>query len=56
MSNKAAYLESEKGSFVVRDAEVWQPGEGEVLVKVSTVQRLSNLANRVEVRRKEEHC
>ncbi|KAF2629075.1 GroES-like protein [Macroventuria anomochaeta] len=34
MSNKAAFLETEKGSIVVRDAEIAQPGEGEVLVKV----------------------
>lgn len=34
MSNRAAFIESEKGQIVVRDAEVPEPGEGEVLVKV----------------------
>jgi hypothetical protein len=34
MSNKAAFVEAEKGRIVVRDAEIGQPGEGEVLVKV----------------------
>ena len=34
MSNKAAFVEAEKGQIVVRDAEIAQPGEGEVLVKV----------------------
>jgi NADPH:quinone reductase-like Zn-dependent oxidoreductase len=34
MENKAAWLESEKGKFVVRETELAQPGEGEVLIKV----------------------
>jgi hypothetical protein len=34
MSNRAAFLESEKGKFVVRNTETSDPGEGEVLVKV----------------------
>lgn len=34
MANRAAFLETEKGQFVVRDAETWQPGPGEVLIKV----------------------
>jgi len=34
MSNRAAFLESEKGKFVVRDTETGEPGEGEVLIKV----------------------
>ncbi|KAF2870630.1 chaperonin 10-like protein [Massariosphaeria phaeospora] len=33
-TNRAAFMETEKGSFVVRDAETMQPGPGEVLVKV----------------------
>lgn len=34
MSNKAAFIETEKGSVVVREADIVQPGEGEILVKV----------------------
>jgi Zn-dependent alcohol dehydrogenase len=34
MSNKAAFIEVEKGPIVVRDADTVQPGQGEVLVKV----------------------
>ena len=34
MSNKAAFVETAKGQIVVRDAEIAQPGDGEVLVKV----------------------
>jgi NADPH:quinone reductase-like Zn-dependent oxidoreductase len=34
MNNRAAFIDSPKGQVVVRDAEVAQPGEGEVLVKV----------------------
>jgi NADPH:quinone reductase-like Zn-dependent oxidoreductase len=34
MSNRAAFLESEKGHFVVRDADTSEPGETEILVKV----------------------
>ncbi|KAJ8115968.1 hypothetical protein OPT61_g2503 [Boeremia exigua] len=34
MSNIAAFLESEKGAVAVRDAEIVQPGDGEVLIKV----------------------
>jgi NADPH:quinone reductase-like Zn-dependent oxidoreductase len=34
MSNRAAFLETAKGQFVVRHAEIAEPGEGEVLVKV----------------------
>lgn len=34
MSNKAAFLETAKGEFVVRDTEIAQPGEGEILIKV----------------------
>lgn len=34
MSNKAAFLEEEKGRFVVKDAEIGEPGPGEILVKV----------------------
>jgi Zn-dependent alcohol dehydrogenase len=34
MSNKAAFIESEKGHFVVHETEIAQPGEGEVLIKV----------------------
>jgi len=37
MANRAAFLESEKGAIVVRDAENSKPGEGEVLVKVRSV-------------------
>jgi hypothetical protein len=43
MANRAAFLESEKGKFVVRDAEIGQPGEGEVLVKVG---RFTNVNTR----------
>jgi NADPH:quinone reductase-like Zn-dependent oxidoreductase len=34
MSNRAAFLESQHGSFVVRNAEISEPGPREVLVKV----------------------
>jgi NADPH:quinone reductase-like Zn-dependent oxidoreductase len=34
MNNRAAFLETEKGKIVVRDAATAEPGEGEVLVKV----------------------
>jgi NADPH:quinone reductase-like Zn-dependent oxidoreductase len=34
MSNRAAFLEAEKGQIIVRDADYSQPGEGEVLIKV----------------------
>jgi NADPH:quinone reductase-like Zn-dependent oxidoreductase len=34
MSNRAAFIESVKGSVVVRDADISEPGQGEVLVKV----------------------
>ncbi|CAO2653525.1 Nn.00g029360.m01.CDS01 [Neocucurbitaria sp. VM-36] len=34
MSNKAAFVETAKGQILVRDAEIAQPGNGEVLVKV----------------------
>jgi NADPH:quinone reductase-like Zn-dependent oxidoreductase len=34
MSNRAAFLETEKGQIVVRDAEIPEPEEGEVLIKV----------------------
>jgi NADPH:quinone reductase-like Zn-dependent oxidoreductase len=34
MNNRAAFLESEKGSVVVRDAGISEPGPGEILVKV----------------------
>jgi Zn-dependent alcohol dehydrogenase len=37
MSNRAAFLETPKGQFVVRDAEIAEPREGEVLVKVCIV-------------------
>jgi Zn-dependent alcohol dehydrogenase len=37
MSNRAAFLETAKGELRVRDAELAEPGEGEVLVKVCTV-------------------
>lgn len=37
MSNKAAFVEAEKGRIYVGDAEIAQPGEGEVLVKVSRI-------------------
>ncbi|KAF3051885.1 hypothetical protein E8E11_011122 [Didymella keratinophila] len=33
MANRAAFVESEKGAIVVRDAEISKPGEGEVLIK-----------------------
>jgi Zn-dependent alcohol dehydrogenase len=35
MSNRAAFLESAKGEFSVRDADIAQPEEGEVLIKAS---------------------
>src|SRR5690242_21292036 len=35
MSNKAAFLETERGLIVVRDAGVARPGNGEVLIKVT---------------------
>lgn len=34
MNNRAAFVETEKGQIVVRDAEIAELGEGEVLVKV----------------------
>jgi NADPH:quinone reductase-like Zn-dependent oxidoreductase len=34
MSNLAAFVETEKGQIVVRDAEIPEPEEGEVLIKV----------------------
>lgn len=34
MANRAAFLEAEKGSFAVRDTEIGEPGEKEVLIKV----------------------
>jgi NADPH:quinone reductase-like Zn-dependent oxidoreductase len=34
MSNRAAWIEVAKGEIVVRDAEIPEPGEGEVLIKV----------------------
>lgn len=34
MNNKAAFLETEKGSIFVRGAEIAQPEEDEVLIKV----------------------
>ncbi|KAF2028354.1 GroES-like protein [Setomelanomma holmii] len=34
MSNRAAFLETAKGKFTVRDTERPEPGDGEVLVKV----------------------
>jgi Zn-dependent alcohol dehydrogenase len=37
MSNRAAFLETAKGEFRVRDADLVEPGEGEVLVKVCNV-------------------
>lgn len=43
MSNKAAFVDSEKGQIVVRDAEIGQPGEGEVLVKVTSSISISPL-------------
>jgi NADPH:quinone reductase-like Zn-dependent oxidoreductase len=33
-SNRAAFIESPKGQIVVRDTDIPEPGEGEVLVKV----------------------
>jgi hypothetical protein len=35
MSNRAAFLETPKGQFAVRDAEVPQPEQGEILIRVS---------------------
>jgi Zn-dependent alcohol dehydrogenase len=35
MSNRAAFLDTPKGEFVVRDTEIPQPEKGEVLVRVS---------------------
>ncbi|KAF2264405.1 GroES-like protein [Lojkania enalia] len=34
MSNRAAFLETSMGPIVVRDAEIGEPGEGEILIKV----------------------
>lgn len=34
MNNRAAFVETEKGHIVVRDAEIAELGKGEVLVKV----------------------
>lgn len=34
MANKAAFLLSEKGDFVVEDAEIGEPGENEILIRV----------------------
>ncbi|KAF2733869.1 GroES-like protein [Polyplosphaeria fusca] len=34
MANRAAFLETEKGEFTVRDTEIGQPGDGEILIKV----------------------
>jgi NADPH:quinone reductase-like Zn-dependent oxidoreductase len=34
MSNRAAFVEREKGPVIVRNAEISEPGEGEVLIKV----------------------
>jgi NADPH:quinone reductase-like Zn-dependent oxidoreductase len=34
MSNRAAFLLAAKGEFAVRDADIAEPGEGEVLIKV----------------------
>ncbi|KAJ4359281.1 hypothetical protein N0V95_002292 [Ascochyta clinopodiicola] len=34
MANKAAFIETERGSVIVRDAEIVQPAQGEVLIKV----------------------
>ena len=34
MSNRAAFLETVKGEFRFCDADLAEPGEGEVLVKV----------------------
>lgn len=34
MANRAAFIETEKGAVVVRDAEIAQPEEGEVLINV----------------------
>lgn len=34
MRNRAAFLETAKGDFAVRETEVPQPEEGEVLIKV----------------------
>jgi hypothetical protein len=34
MSNRATFLETAKGEFSVRDADLVEPGQGEVLVKV----------------------
>jgi len=47
MANRAAFLESAKGAFVVRDADIEQPGEKEILIKVcnSTVSRLKQHLN-----------
>jgi NADPH:quinone reductase-like Zn-dependent oxidoreductase len=33
-SNRAAFIETPKGQIVVRDIDIPEPGEGEVLVKV----------------------
>jgi hypothetical protein len=35
MSNRAAFIETEKGQIVVQDAEIAQPEQGEVLIKVT---------------------
>jgi NADPH:quinone reductase-like Zn-dependent oxidoreductase len=34
MSNLAAFVESQKGPIIVRDADTIKPGDGEVLIKV----------------------
>ena len=34
MHNRAAILETAKGEFVVRDTEIPQPEQGEVLIRV----------------------
>lgn len=40
MANKAAFLETEKGVFAVRDTEIGQPSDKEVLIKVTSVVEL----------------
>jgi len=35
-TQKALYVESKQGKWVVADAEVWTPGEGEILVKIES--------------------
>ena len=49
MSNRAAFVDSPKGKVVVRDAETFEPGAGEVQVKVHacTIQPLDAKVGRL---------